>query len=210
VHHPTETTSDKVARGMVKTARWTFDFVTGYKHASQEAAREAAVKAGKGDLSVEELIEQGFVMSKDQWLSRVLFLESFAAVPGTMAAVCRHLQSLRLMRRDHGWIHTLLQEAENERMHLLTFIKLAQPGTLFRLMVLATQGVSCAAVAGCLGWLADCDACFRAQVTFNAFFLVYLFKPSAAHRFVGYLEQEAVYTCELFLICLFSSGHARS
>jgi hypothetical protein len=31
------------------------------------------------------------------------------------------------MDRDHGWIHTLLEEAENERMHLLTFVKLKQP-----------------------------------------------------------------------------------
>lgn len=35
-------------------------------------------------------------------------------------AMVRHLQSLRLMKRDNGWIHTLLEEAENERMHLLT------------------------------------------------------------------------------------------
>jgi len=39
----------------------------------------------------------------------------------------RHLSSLRNMRRDHGWIHTLLEEAENERMHLLTFITIKQP-----------------------------------------------------------------------------------
>lgn len=26
----------------------------------------------------------------------------------------RHLHSLRRMQRDHGWIHTLLEEAENE------------------------------------------------------------------------------------------------
>lgn len=30
--------------------------------------------------------------------------------------MCRHLQSLRLMKRDGGWISTLLQEAENERV----------------------------------------------------------------------------------------------
>jgi threonyl-tRNA synthetase len=43
------------------------------------------------------------------------------------------------MDHDHGWIHTLLEEAENERMHLLTFIRLKQPGPLFRLSVVATQ-----------------------------------------------------------------------
>ena len=51
----------------------------------------------------------------------------------------RHMRSLRKMDRDHGWIHTLLEEAENERMHLLTFLKLRQPGTLFRFSVIATQ-----------------------------------------------------------------------
>lgn len=49
---------------------------------------------------------------------RVLFLETVAGVPGMMAGMVRHLRSLRIMRRDHGWIHTLLEEAENERMHL--------------------------------------------------------------------------------------------
>ena len=28
----------------------------------------------------------------------------------------RHLRSLRLMTKDNGWINTLLEEAENERM----------------------------------------------------------------------------------------------
>ena len=51
----------------------------------------------------------------------------------------RHLRSLRRMDRDHGWIHTLLEEAENERMHLLTFLKLRQPGPIFRMSVVVTQ-----------------------------------------------------------------------
>ena len=52
----------------------------------------------------------------------------------------RHLKSLRRMMRDHGWIHTLLEEAENERMHLLTALELKKPGPLFKMAVLATQG----------------------------------------------------------------------
>ncbi len=36
------------------------------------------------------------------------------------AAVIRHLRSLRTMERERSWIHTLLEDAENERMHLLT------------------------------------------------------------------------------------------
>lgn len=83
----------------------------------------------------------------------------------------RHYRSLRTMKRDHGWIHTLLEEAENERMHLLTFLEIKKPGPLFRFLVLAGQG-------------------FFA----NAFFLSYLISPNVCHRFVGYLEEEAVKT----------------
>lgn len=75
------------------------------------------------------------------------------------------------MDRDHGWIHTLLEEAENERMHLLTFLQLKQPSLFFRAMVLLSQGVF-----------------------FNFFFLTYLVSPRFCHRFVGYLEEEAVKT----------------
>ncbi|KAM0747595.1 AOX-domain-containing protein [Meredithblackwellia eburnea MCA 4105] len=56
-------------------------------------------------------------------------------------------------------------------MHLLTFMKISNPGWMFRLMILGAQGVYC-----------------------NLFFLAYLISPSAAHRFVGYLEEEAVVT----------------
>lgn len=35
-----------------------------------------------------------------------------------------------------GWIETMLEESYNERMHLLTFLKLAEPGWFMRLMVL--------------------------------------------------------------------------
>lgn len=68
-------------------------------------------------------------------------------------------------------IETLLEEAYNERMHLLTFLKLAEPGLFMRLMVLGAQGVF-----------------------FNSFFLSYLVSPRTCHRFVGYLEEEAVMT----------------
>ncbi len=57
-----------------------------------------------------------------------------------IAAMTRHLKSLRYMRRDHGWIHTLLEEAENERMHLLTFLHLRRPGPVFKFMVVGAQG----------------------------------------------------------------------
>ena len=68
-------------------------------------------------------------------------------------------------------IETLLEEAYNERMHLLTFLKLAEPGWFMKTMILGAQGVF-----------------------FNGMFLSYLISPRTCHRFVGYLEEEAVYT----------------
>jgi hypothetical protein len=72
---------------------------------------------------------------------------------------------------DGDRIETLLEEAFNERMHLLTFMKMAEPGWFMRVMVLGAQGVF-----------------------FNGFFLSYLISPRICHRFVGYLEEEAVIT----------------
>ena len=44
------------------------------------------------------------------------------------------------MQRDHSWIHTLIvEEAENERMHLMTFLALGRPRPLFRGSVIFTQ-----------------------------------------------------------------------
>ena len=68
-------------------------------------------------------------------------------------------------------IETLLEEAYNERMHLLTFLKIAEPGWFMKFMILGAQGVF-----------------------FNGFFISYLLSPRTCHRFVGYLEEEAVYT----------------
>ncbi|BGP41795.1 inducible alternative oxidase 2 [Rhodotorula kratochvilovae] len=178
IHYEPKTLADKWARWLVKTARWGFDLVSGYKHADSEAARAAAKKDGKGDnLSLQQLRDLGYLMKRDDWMLRILFLESIAGVPGFSAAMLRHLRSLRLMRRDGGWINGLLQEAENERMvrpfagHLLTFLKIRGPSPIFRLMVLGAQGVFT-----------------------NLFFLSYLVSPKSCHRFVGYLEEEAVHT----------------
>lgn len=37
-------------------------------------------------------------------------------------------------------IETLLEEAFNERMHLLTFLKLAEPSWFMKVMILGAQG----------------------------------------------------------------------
>ncbi|CAL1544207.1 unnamed protein product [Lymnaea stagnalis] len=136
--------------------------------------------------------------NEKKWLNRICFLETVAGVPGMVAAMMRHMRSLRRMQRDQGWIHTLLgeligflhldvlwtlcflpisclailtEEAENERMHLLTALQLKHPSVLFRLCVIGSQGVFV-----------------------TLFGLSYAFSPKFCHRFVGYLEEEAVKT----------------
>lgn len=91
-----------------------------------------------------------------------------------VASVLRHLRSLRLLKRDGGYIHLLLEEAENERMHLMTFMKVGEPSLFFRLCVLGAQGIFT-----------------------NLFFLCYMLSPKYCHRFVGKLEEEACLTYTL-------------
>ena len=107
---------------------------------------------------------------------RAIVLETVAAVPGMVGGALQHLRALRRMESDHGWIRTLLEEAENERMHLMTFIHIAQPSSLEHLLVLLAQGVF-----------------------YNLFFLLYLVSPRTAHRAVGYFEEEAVYSYTEYL-----------
>jgi len=100
---------------------------------------------------------------------RAIVIETVAAVPGMVGATLTHLKCLRRMEGDRGWIRTLMEEAENERMHLMTFINIAQPTMLERLLILLVQA----------GFYA-------------AFFALYLVAPRIAHRVVGYFEEEAV------------------
>ncbi|MDP1530158.1 MAG: alternative oxidase [Rhodoferax sp.] len=107
---------------------------------------------------------------------RAVVLETVAAVPGMVGGTLQHLRALRRMESDRGWIRVLLEEAENERMHLMTFIQIAQPSRLERLLVLLVQGAF-----------------------YNLFFLLYMFTPRTAHRIVGYLEEEAVFSYTEYL-----------
>src|SRR5512141_2981852 len=68
---------------------------------------------------------------------RAIVLETVAAVPGMVGATINHLKCLRRMCDDKGWIRTLMDEAENERMHLMTFIEVAKPTMFERFVVVA-------------------------------------------------------------------------
>jgi ubiquinol oxidase len=93
-----------------------------------------------------------------------------------VGAMATHLQSLRRMTDDEGWIRTLMEEAENERMHLMTFVQISQPTALERLLILLAQ------------WL-----------FYLGFFALYLVSRRTAHRLVGYFEEEAVLSYTLYL-----------
>ena len=114
---------------------------------------------------------------------RAVVLETIAGVPGMVAGVWLHAKSLRKMKT--GWgpkIREMMEEAENERMHLMIFIDIAQPTWLERWIVLL------------------------AHFVFIIFYtILYIFFPKTAHRMIHYFEEEAVvsYTNYLHMI---SSG----
>jgi len=143
-HLPPQDFVDRLALNTIRAIRFNFDWMSGYSF-------------GK--------------LTEKKALTRIVFLETVAGVPGSVAGTLRHLASLRRMKRDGGWINTLLAESENERMHLLTFLNVRSPGAFMRAMVFLTQGIF-----------------------FNFFWVSYLIKPKFCHRLVGYLEEEAVVT----------------
>jgi ubiquinol oxidase len=107
---------------------------------------------------------------------RAVVLETVAAVPGMVAGVVHHLRSLRNMKDDNGMIKELLDEAENERMHLMTFIEIAKPSKFERFLILL------------------------AQIFFGIFYtLLYIFFKKTAHRMIGYFEEEAVMSYSEYL-----------
>src|SRR3989338_4213404 len=59
---------------------------------------------------------------RERYGHRAVVLETVAAVPGMVGGMMQHFKALRRLSDDHGWIRTLLAEAENERMHLMIFI----------------------------------------------------------------------------------------
>jgi Alternative oxidase len=139
-----QTLSDHIMRGSMYGMYHLFNFLTRYKTINPE------VRA-------------------IEW--RLIILESVSGVPAFIAAAFRHFRSLRTLQRDYGWIATLLEEAENERMHLLICLNMFHAGKVTRLAVVAAQTVITPILA-----------------------FIYLIKPAAMHRFVGYLEETACKT----------------
>lgn len=77
-HREPQTASDKAALLATRVLRWGLDKATGYKH------------------------KQG-AMTEEKYMIRNVFLESVAGVPGMVAGMLRHLNSMRRMKRDNGW-----------------------------------------------------------------------------------------------------------
>lgn len=143
-HVEPKTVIDKLALNAVKVVRVCFDLVSGWNY---------------GEITQAKV------------LRRVIFLETVAAIPGFVAAMVRHFKSLRNFSRDGGMMNMFLDEANNERMHLLTFVRLRDPPYFLRYAVLVSQ-------------------------TFIGigFFILYNISPNFCHRFVGYVEEEACHT----------------
>ena len=86
-----------------------------------------------------------------------------------VAGMWNHLRSLRKMKPDdRGWIKTLLAEAENERMHLMIFIRIAKPNWLERWAIITAQ-----------------------FIFWHFYMILYIFFPQCAHRMVAYFEEQA-------------------
>ena len=143
-HVEPKTTSDKIAKAAVGVVRLCFDAVSMWNF---------------GEITQAKV------------LRRVIFLETVAGIPGFVAAMSRHFRSLRTFTRDGGMLNMFLDEANNERMHLLSFVRMRDPGIIMRFVVLGSQAV-----------------------TGVGFFVLYAVAPHFCHRFVGYIEEEACHT----------------
>lgn len=138
-HKAPEGFTNKLSFAAVKAVRFLFDVGTGWR----------------GEITTNKV------------MNRVIYLETIAAVPGMVAGILRHFKSLRSMERDGGMLNMFLEEALNERMHLLTFIKMKNPGFIMRGAVLG------------------------GQFGFGTFYgLAYVISPKFCHSFVGYVEEE--------------------
>ena len=141
-HYEPQDFRDRIALNMVRALKKLFDILSRYQ-------------PGRAD--------------ERQYLTRFIFLESLSSVPGIIGGMIRHMRSLGHLRHDRGRIHYLLKEAENQRVHLFTFLDLRQPGIMFRLAILGAQAAFIVFYAG-----------------------LYTVSQKTAHRFVGYMKEQAI------------------
>jgi len=107
---------------------------------------------------------------RERYGHRAVVLETVAAVPGMIAGMLTHFASLRTLKRGYGTkIHAMLEEAENERKHLIFVLHITKPTTFEKIIITV------------------------AQILFSAFyFVLFLVSSKTAHRMIGYFEEEAV------------------
>ncbi len=116
------------------------------------------------------------LLFKKRYGNRAIVLETIAAVPGMVGGLLQHLKALRFIRDDRGWIKALIDEAENERIHLLVYSQIAKPTVFERTLVMVVQ-----------------------FFFYHLYFILYFFSPRTAHRTVGYFEEEAIHSYYTYL-----------
>jgi ubiquinol oxidase len=124
------------------------------------------------------------ILFRSRYGHRACVLETIAAVPGMVGGLFQHLKSLRLISDDKGWIKALLDEAENERIHLLVYSEIAKPNVFERMLIMIVQ-----------------------FFFYNIYFILYLVSPRTAHRVVGYFEEEAIHSYEHYLQLVHDGVH---
>jgi ubiquinol oxidase len=128
--------------------------------------------------------ETASFLFQERYGHRAVVLETIASVPGMIGGTFQHLKSLRFIRDDHGWIKALLDESENERIHLLVYSEIARPSAFERALIIIVQ--------------------FFFSLIYG---IVYLLSPKTAHRVVGYFEEEAIHSYERYLELVHQGVH---
>jgi ubiquinol oxidase len=121
---------------------------------------------------------------RERYGHRAIVLETIASVPGMVGGLFQHLKSLRFIRDDKGWIRALIDEAENERIHLLVYSSIAKPTIIERTLIIVVQ--------------------FFFSIIYGT---LYLLSPRTAHRVVGFFEEEAIHSYETYLRLVHEGVH---
>lgn len=124
------------------------------------------------------------ILFQTRYGHRAVVLETIASVPGMVGGLLQHLKSLRFIRDDKGWIKILLDEAENERVHLLVYSQIAKPTFFERVLIALVQ-----------------------FFFYHFYFLLYLLSAKTAHRVVGYFEEQAIHSYEKYLTLIKEGVH---